>query len=357
MGAAQPVARRAHLAMSSGMKTGMPWSRSLLLGFFAVALLGVGYGSSNRGGSDELLVFRFTRAAQGTRYDLVLVRATGQVVRVVVGESRRPALQPAPFHGGSWAPDGRRFVFTLFGGHGSGSSPSRPTDIYVADANGSRVRRLTRSGAAFAPVWAPDGSTIVYAQRKPDADLTFRSSLWIMRSDGSGKRRLLPARRGQADVPGSWSIDGRLVAFTRTRVTLTALSFTVQSSILTVRPDGSGLRTLVANAAAPAYSPDGRRLAYVSDRAYGDKAFFDEELYVSDADGSRPRRITRTPGLREGVPAWSPDGQRLAFQRDHLVDNDVAREVLLVGARGGPARPLLSHQTLRTQWALPAWRP
>jgi Tol biopolymer transport system component len=337
--------------MSGGMKTAMAWSRSVLLGFFAIALLGLGCGSSSRRASGDLLVFRVTRAAEGPRYDLVLVRATGRVVRVVVGESRRPALQPAPFHGASWAPDGRRFAFTLFRGHGS-STPSRPTDIYVADANGSRLRRLTRSGAAFAPVWAPNGSAIVYAQRKPDDVLTFRSSLWIMRSDGSGKRRLLPARTGQADVPGSWSADGRLVAFTRSRATLND-----QSSILTVRRDGSGLRTLVANAASPAYSPDGQRLAYVSDRAYGDQAFFDEELYVSDADGSRPRRITRTPGLSEGVPAWSPDGQRLAFQRDRPIELDVATEVLIVAARGGSARPVLSNQALRTRWALPAWRP
>jgi Tol biopolymer transport system component len=336
-----------------GMKTAMRWSRSVLLGSFAIALL-LGFGSSSKRASDDLLVFRVTTAAGRLRYDLVLVRATGRVVRVVVGESRRPALKPELFRGGSWAPDGGRFAFTLDRGRGHGRA-SGPTDVYVADANGSQLRRLTTSGAAFAPVWAPDGSAIVYAQRQPDDDLPFRSSLWIMRADGSGKRMLLPARKGQIEIPGSWSADGQLVAFTRARWQRATL--TAQDSILTVRPDGSGLRTLVANAASPAYSPDGRQLAYVSDRAYGDKAFFDEELYVSDADGSRPRRITRTPGLREGVPAWSPDGQRLAFQRDRQVELDAATEVLIVSARSGAARPILSSRTLRTRWAHPAWRP
>jgi WD40-like Beta Propeller Repeat len=338
-----------------GMKTAMPWSRSVLLGSFAIALLGLSFGSSSKRASDDLLVFRVTQAAYPPRYDLVLVRATGQVVRVVVGESRRPALKPALFRGGgSWAPDGQRFAFTLDRGRGH-DIPSNPTDIYVADANGSQLRRLTTSGAAFAPVWAPDGTAILYAHREPRDDLPIRSSLWIMRSDGSGKRRLLPARKGQSDIPGSWSADGQLVAFTRAR--WQRATFTAQDSILTVRLDGSGLRTLVADAAGPAYSPDGRSLAYVSDRAYGDEAFFDEELYVSDADGSRPRRITRTPGMRESSPAWSPDSQRIAFERGHLIGNDEATEVLIVGARGGSARPILSSRTLRTRWALPAWRP
>jgi dipeptidyl aminopeptidase/acylaminoacyl peptidase len=306
----------------------------MLLGFLALALLALGCVSSSKRASDDLLVLRVTTAAGGPRYDLVLVRATGHVVRVVVGESRRPALRPAIPRGGSWAPDGRRFAFTLDRGGGH-DKLSRRTDIYVADANGSRLRRLTRSGAAFAPVWAPNGSAIVYAQRKPDDNLPFRSSLWIMRSDGSGKRRLLPARHGQINIPGSWSADGRLVALTRAR-------WTAQDSILTVRPDGTGLRTLVANAASPAYSPDGRRLAYVSDRAYGDEAFFDEELYVSDAErkpptadhaharpeGRLPRLVAGRPAAR--VPARPPDRSR---HGERGADRRCPRRV-------GTARPL-----------------
>jgi Tol biopolymer transport system component len=289
----------------------------------------------------------------------VLARANGHVVRVVVGESGRPALQPALFQGGSWAPDGRRFAFTLDRGRGRGR-PSSPTDVYVVDADGVRLRRLTSSGAAFAPVWAPDGRTIAYAQRERGPRLPFTASLWVMRSDGTGRRRLVQARNGQIDVPGSWASDGR-VAFTRSRLERATLAF--RHSIVSVGRDGSRVRTLVVNAADPAYSPDGRRLAYVSPRdrngklAYGDRAFFANELYISDADGSRPRRITHTRGLNERLPAWSPDGQRLAFQRGRVTGNAEATEVLIVSARGGSARPVLSDHTLRTWWAVPTWRP
>jgi Tol biopolymer transport system component len=338
-------------------------SRSLLIVLIGVsAIAGVGHGSSSsgKGGSGELLVFRVRTAAPGPRYDLVLTRANGRVVRVVVGESRRPTLQPALFQGGSWVPDGRRFAFTLDRRRSRGR-PSSATDVYVVDASGARLRRLTTSGTAFAPVWAPDGRAIAYAQRERGQRFPFTSSLWIMNSDGSSKRRLLSARNGQIDVPGSWSPDGRLVAFTRSRFRPATLTF--RNSIVTVRRDGSNVRTLMPNAADPAYSPDGRRLAYSSPRdrngklSYGDRAFFASELYVSAADGSRPYRLTHTRGLNERVPAWSPDGQVLAFQRGRVTDNAEATEVLIGGARGGSARPVLSDQTLRTWWAVPAWRP
>ena len=77
-----------------------------------------------------------------------------------------------------------------------------------------------------------------------------------------------------------------------------------------MKADGSGLRNLtpkpVRDLADPAWSPDGRKLAFVSDRDGN------SEVYVMNADGSGQRNLTRNPAY-DADPAWSPDGRKLAF--------------------------------------------
>jgi TolB protein len=77
----------------------------------------------------------------------------------------------------------------------------------------------------------------------------------------------------------------------------------------TVGPDGSGRRILVGQAQFPAWSADGRRLAYAGVTADGRG----RGIFVAAADGSRRVRVTRDPD--DGAPAWSPDGRRLVFHR------------------------------------------
>ena len=74
--------------------------------------------------------------------------------------------------------------------------------------------------------------------------------------------------------------------------------------------DGSEQRRLTRNAAAtgPAWSPDGRKIAFVSRRDGN------WEVYVMNADGSEQRNLTRNAAF-DNNPAWSPDGQKIAFVR------------------------------------------
>ena len=81
-----------------------------------------------------------------------------------------------------------------------------------------------------------------------------------------------------------------------------------------IEADGSGLQQLTNNNAsdmAPAWSPDGTHIVFVSDRD-GNK-----EIYVMSADGSEPQRLTNDPAY-ESHPAWSHDGARIAFVSEQI---------------------------------------
>jgi Tol biopolymer transport system component len=117
--------------------------------------------------------------------------------------------------------------------------------------------------------------------------------------------------------------------------------------IYAVRPDGSGLRRLSrlrSNDLEPAWSPDGRRIAFASDQASAPSY----DVFVMAADGSGAKWITR--GLDAHEPVWSPDGKRIAFS----ALSGRASSVFVIPAEGGNVRRL----TRESLGALsPSWSP
>lgn len=215
-----------------------------------------------------------------------------------------------------------------------GSEEGR-TAVFVANPNGSDARRLTSGpGNSFWPTWSRDGSRLAFYN---DRDGTNR--IYVVGADGRGEDLLVDLGNDHATQP-AWSPVEDVVAFTRFArpVAQTTVGPTTQKGIWVVRADGTELRQVVASASAqPAWSPDGEELAFVD---------AESALRVVDVASGK----VRTVAASANVPQWSPDGRRLAFGR--VVDG--REQLFVVNADGSGERRIVSSDAYDS---LPEWSP
>src|SRR5216683_560989 len=156
---------------------------------------------------------------------------------------------------------------------------------------------LSESAPAGEVVSTPrDTALIAYGARDEDG----RQQIFVVRPDGTGKRRL--TQEGDQNYLPAWSRDGRKLAFTSNR--------SGRSQIWVMAADGSNPIQLTTEAdnAVPTWSPDGKRLAFASKRTGH------SEIWVMNADGTDQKQLTKTDvAIANDGPAWSPDGRRIAF--------------------------------------------
>jgi CubicO group peptidase (beta-lactamase class C family) len=135
-------------------------------------------------------------------------------------------------------------------------------------------------------------------------------ALYTVDADGRGCRALLADPQAQFWGP-AWSSDGTQVVFSKS-VAAVVSPGSNPAQLFIADSDGANLRQLTDNGRSnylPAWSPDGRQIAYVS----GGRGGFDShEIYVINADGSGDANLTNNSAQEYGV-AWSPDGSKLAF--------------------------------------------
>lgn len=304
------------------------------------------------------LAFFTTRG--GGIYDLGVADDRGRSRDVLTGESRPGTVFPQLFTRLSWSPDGQQISFAGVQGPQT-DAHDEPTDIYRIDADGSNVDQITDVGDARDPLWSPDGETIVFTRTSLGDSEPPRGHLWSVKIDGSGLTEIVEAEGWEIYTAGSFTPDSSRLAVTRSVYHPETLSENATIEIMS--PDGSGAERLIDDATDPAFSPDGARIAFASGRdrngelCYGDRCFWAGELYVSNADGSEPERLTETEALNEADPSWLPDGLRIAYQRGEVFQNAEATEIWETNDAGTCSRAILAGSGNGAWYASPAWRP
>lgn len=201
----------------------------------------------------------------------------------------------------AWSPDGTRIAFA--------ATERGNEDIFVLGLDTSTRRRVTTHPSPdFSPQWAPDGARIAFASSRGDssrlAGREYGSEIYVMDADGSGVRALTGRNacglfhdgEGKLNSLGAaaWTPDGRRLLFR-------AGSCKFDCRVCVVDMTEGRVRPLSSERPAIAFSlsPDGRSVAYSSNPG----------LFVTDLEGGTARALAP-----DGWgPAWSRDGRRIAF--------------------------------------------
>ena len=219
---------------------------------------------------------------------------------------RRLTTNPETDRQPDWSPTGRDIAYTI-------RKPGASANFEAArmTAAGTRHRRLTTTPdgqSSSQPSWRPDGKGIVFRRSGPGRR---DGSIWQMGLLGADQAvRFQPPFN---PLYPAWSPDMKRVLF----AAIVSPDRDTDRGIFTMEGSGGRLTTLFdvpgAYDSAPAWSPDGRRIAFESNADVdGGNPEGDMELWTMRANGSNRRQLTRNTAHDEG-PAWSPDGRLLAY--------------------------------------------
>jgi len=230
------------------------------------------------GGTVSVTVWRIDREAGEYRSSIWLVPADGS------GPARQFTSGPKLDVEARWSPDGSLLAF-------ASNREGGPRQLYVMPVAGGEPRRLTDLKADVKQMdirWSPDGERIAFVARVPAPEY----------EEEDEKKR--PPRR-----------------FTRLQYKLDDVGWTGdrRRHLFVVPADGSAEATQLTSGdfehAWPTWSPDGSRIAFVSNRDDDWDISRDTHIYLVDAAGGEPRRVTDEGSVYEAL-SWSPDGALIA---------------------------------------------
>ena len=271
------------------------------------------------------------------------------VMEVDGNNQRRLTNNPNSDWSPSWSPDGKRIAFMSDrDGHVDILGGLLNFEIYVMDADGGNQQNLTNDpNDDLAPSWSPDGERIVFSSaRDGNRDGNQENyEIYVMDADGNNQQRLTD--NDFFDTAPSWSPDGKRIAFMSQRDGHFIGEGGLSYEIYVMDADGKNTRRLTNNRksdSSPSWSPDGKWIVFSADRK-GDGVNY--EIYVMDADGNNQRRLTNNRH-HDKSPSWSSDGKRIVFSSYR----DGNGEIYVMDADGGNQQKLTNNPHLDGN---PAW--
>jgi hypothetical protein len=216
----------------------------------------------------------------GRTQNIYVINADGTGAQQIISQGMAP----------SWAPDGRVVYHSI-------RSDLLGLAIYYPDGSTKRPKQYEVLHEDEMPSWSPDASQLTFAfGSNAGGDKPWR--IVVMNADGTGRYDLA----GFNGRNPAWGPSNQ-IAFRRVYA---------QEGLYLVGPGGGVPRLLanVGNDTAPAWSPDGSRVAFMVDK----DSKGDWDIYVVNADGSGLTNVTKSPGVVDVLPTWLPGSKYLAYR-------------------------------------------
>jgi dipeptidyl aminopeptidase/acylaminoacyl peptidase len=272
------------------------------------------------------------------------------------------------------SPDGKWVAYTV--GTVDVEKDRRDSDLYMVSWDGSQTLRLTSSpDNESAPRWSPDGRYLAFlASRGDEEEKKKGAQVWLLNRAGGEAQKLTDVKGGVSDY--AWSPDSRRLVLgvsdpdpdaepekkegwkrkTKPPIVIDRYHFkqdgagyltTVHRHLALFDVEARKLETLTTgrfDETMAAWSPDGKSIAFVSDRIGDPDRTNNSDIYVIEARaGAEPKQVTTFPGPDGGRPAWSPDGQWIAYvQGDEPRFSAYSLNKLAIVPSGGGAPRLLT---------------
>ena len=246
------------------------------------------------------------------------------------GTGESSEIRIAPLNGlpregdAAFSPDGNQVAFVWAGEKGSYAH------IYVSQIGATdSPRQITSSGEGtfeFAPVWSPDGRYLAFFRF---SDKGKDLAIYVTAALGGSERRLYTVKSQRKVDALDWSIDGKYLAFSDSAAPSEASRiFLLSLDTLEVHPVTSPPAGTLGDM-TPAFSPDGKSLAFVRD------TLDVREIYVLPLSGGSPVQLTFDHADIQGI-TWTPDGDKLVFSSSR----QGSKSLWSISARGGTPQRL-----------------